>query len=202
MHILFLSIIMGLALAMPVGPVTIAMSQRTLKFGASQGITIGLGASSADLLYMLALLLGIIQILQHAILLHIVGILGALVLCWFAYQAITSHPSNKNNKVSAKSLFACYKNGFLIAALSPFSILFWASMAAQLANLTHNTWSGAALAMLGLLIGLMGWVISFNSMLHITRHRLSETAMLWLNRIGGVLLFLFAFYSLWRIFQF
>lgn len=201
MHIIFLSIIIGLALAMPVGPVTIEMTRRTLRFGCLQGILIGIGASSADVIYMIVMIWGAMQFLHDQLLLKIIGCIGSLILCWFAYQAITHKIEKREGIAKPYSLMHCYSSGFLIAALSPFNILFWGSMTAQIATITHGHQYGIILAALGLFIGTALWFVSLNLTLHITRHRLSDVVVLWLNRIGGIMLFVFALYSLWHVIQ-
>jgi L-lysine exporter family protein LysE/ArgO len=201
MDILLFSFLLGLGLAIPVGPVTIEMMRRNLRYGLWRGIAIGFGASSADVLYLLLVLLGILPFIKDSpFLLHTIGILGALLLIWFAYKTIRQTTKVEEKNDSDSSLIHCYVSGFLIAFLSPFNILFWLSIAAQFATLISKVEANYWLACIGLLVGTAAWFCSLNAFIHFTRHRLSPKIVKFLNLIGGAVLIIFAIYTVWHVF--
>ncbi len=199
MHTYFLTLFLGLALAIPVGPVTIEMMRRNLRFGASRGIVMGCGATSADVLYLLLLLFGVLPFLTNSSLLHILGIAGAIVLIWFAYKAMRAPKPEANNNDNDQSLLHCFSSGFLIALLSPFNLIFWISMAAQLASIIDQGKQEYLFACLGLFTGTAIWFVSLNLVVHHTRHYLGGKTMKYLNYIGGIGLLGFAVYTIFYV---
>ena len=63
MGLYFTYILAGLAIAMPVGAITIEMTKQGLKNGFIHGWAVGLGGMTVDLLLIIALYLGLASIL-------------------------------------------------------------------------------------------------------------------------------------------
>lgn len=196
-HILISSLFLGWGAAIPFGPINLEVMRRNLSYGTRFGIGLGLGASSADLTYVLLLSLGILSLLHYPLVLGIIGIGGAAILAWFGWGALRTQPTvatQPGKKVS--SVLKCWWEGYVLTLINPFTILFWGSVSAQLITLTQGKTQAVMLAGGGVILGTVSWIIIFNSILHLTRHKLTPKAALWLNRIGGVILILFAVYSL------
>jgi L-lysine exporter family protein LysE/ArgO len=201
MQILLFSFLLGLGVAIPVGPVTIEMMRRNLRYGWSRGVVLGMGAVTADVVYLLLVLFGLLSFLQQAtLLLHVLAVLGAALLLWFAYKTICQSTQVKAVNDNDKGVFHCYLSGFLIAFLSPFNIIFWLSIAAQFAALMSKMGSYYGLACIGLLLGTALWFCGLNAVVHFTRHYLSATVIRWMNMVGGVILVIFAAYTVWHVF--
>jgi L-lysine exporter family protein LysE/ArgO len=201
MQIIWFSLLLGLGLAIPVGPVTIEMMRRNLHYGLTRGLAIGFGASSADVIYLLLVLFGILPLIQGSVfLLHTLCLLGAVLLLWFAYKTIRQTAKTKAQNDRDGGLLHCYISGFLIAFLSPFNLLFWLSVAAQFAALMSSVGRNYGLACIGLLGGTAIWFCGLNIVIHFTRHRLSPRIIRCLNWVGGIVLLVFAAYTLWQVF--
>ena len=201
MQIILFSLLLGLGLAIPVGPVTIEMMRRNLRYGLAPGIAIGVGASSADVIYLLLVLFGILPFIQDSpFLLQIIGVLGALLLIWFAYKTVRHTAKVEDSNDNDSRLIHCYMSGFLIAFLSPFNILFWISIAAQFAAVISTVSADYWLACIGLFTGTAIWFCGLNLFVHLTRHRLSPKIVRYLNIVGGIALVVFAMYSVWHVF--
>jgi L-lysine exporter family protein LysE/ArgO len=202
MQIILFSLLLGLGLAIPVGPVTIEMMRRNLRYGLWRGIAIGAGASSADVIYLLLVLWGILPFIKDSpFLLQTIGILGALLLIWFAYKTIRQTTKVEEENDNDSGLLHCYMSGFLIAFLSPFNILFWLSIAAQFAAIISKVSADYWLACIGLFIGTAIWFCGLNVFIHFTRHRLSPKIIKGLNMAGGIALVVFAIYSVGHVFN-
>lgn len=197
---LLMGLILGLGAAIPFGPINLEMTRRNLAYGTAFGIALGLGACAADLTYLLLLTLGVLELLNHPLLLRIVGVLGAGVLLWFAYLSIKANvtASKDTSKPVSPSLFFNAFGGYLMTLLNPFTILFWASVSAQLPAIADAGHRGIVAAGLGVILGTVGWALFLNVTLHYTRHRLPVSTMKWLNYSGALILVVFALFGLWR----
>ncbi|MDF1796731.1 MAG: LysE family translocator [Coxiellaceae bacterium] len=203
LHLLGYGIVLGLAAAMPVGPVNLEIVRRNLRFGTASGLLLGLGAACTDLTYLLLLSLGALTLLTHHTVLNIIGLVGAFILGWFGINAlrsnVTEDPTNPNNNPSKqKALWRHWFEGYLMTLMNPMTILFWASVSSQVALLAHDNHSAVALMGSGVVLGAYGWAVSINVALHFTRHRFSTKVMKWINRVGGIILIGFGIYGLIR----
>lgn len=195
-HILITALLLGWGAAIPFGPINLEIMRRNLTYGTRFGIGLGLGASSADLTYVLLLSVGLLSLLKYPLVLQIVGILGAIILAWFGWTALKAAPKAMQNQgKKPQSVFKCWLEGYLLTLVNPFTILFWASVSAQLVSLTLGKTSAIWYASLGVILGTVSWIFVFNGILHLTRHKLTLVTEHRLNRIGGLILLLFAAYS-------
>jgi L-lysine exporter family protein LysE/ArgO len=177
------------------------MMRRNLRYGFLRGVTIGIGASSADVTYLLLLLFGILPLIKTSTnVLHTLGVISALLLCFFAYNTIKQKTTMETTEGNDRRLFHCFLSGYLIAFLSPFNIIFWLAVAAQFATLVSKAETDYPLACIGLFIGTALWFVSLNTVVHFTRHRISLKTAHRLNIVGGITLIAFALYGVWHVF--
>ncbi len=200
MHIFLTGILLGLGVAIPIGPINIEQMRRTLAFGFWSGITIGIGATCVDILYIVLLMTGTLFFLTNVIILKVIGFLGALLLAWFGYSCFKKQPHISTKNLVPQSLFRTFCVGYLMNLLSPFPILFWASISSQVIAMSMGKINHLILAALGVVVGTMAWNIFLTTVLHRTRHLLSEKAMRWFNITGGIILIAFAIIGLTRVF--
>lgn len=193
MHLLLFGILLGWGAAVPIGPVNIEITRRNLSHGSRFGIATGVGANGADLAYLILLTSGAMVLLQHPTVLKIVGVIGSLILGWFAYQALTTKtPDFTLSQTSNKSISRNAVEGFLMTFFNPYTILFWASVSSQLSLAARHQEHAVIFAGIGVILGAFSWVLVLNFILHKTRHKLPTRFAWWLNIIGGVILLLFA----------
>jgi L-lysine exporter family protein LysE/ArgO len=200
MHIFLTGILLGLGVAIPIGPINIEQMRRTLAFGFWSGITIGIGATCVDILYIVLLMTGALFFLTNVIILKVIGFLGALLLAWFGYSCFKKQPHISTKNLVPQSVFRTFCVGFLLNLLSPFPILFWVSISSQMISLSMVDAHGIVLAALGVIVGTMAWNFSMTMVLHKTRHLISEKVMRWFNITGGIILIAFAIIGLTRVF--
>lgn len=200
LHQILIGLIFGLGAAIPIGPMNLEIIRRNLRFGTPSGLLFGLGVCLADLTYIILLSSGAIIILTYHTILKVVSIIGSLILAWFGYSALRMKVSTQaeSEKVVYKPLWQQTFQGYLMTLFSPFTILFWTSVSAQIAAISHQGKSTAINVGIGVLIGVIGWMCGLNLVLHHTRHRLSQRTMQWLNYIGGIILIGFAILGVWR----
>ncbi len=199
LHLYVLGLLIGWGVAIPIGPMNLEIIRRNLSFGFASGLSFGLGIISADLSYLLLLNLGFLAILVHrqAVMLPI-GFAGSLILLWFGIKTLRMPPPKRATKSHHRDpLWQQTRDGYLLTLLSPFTILFWASMSSGIAVSSQGHTNMLAMA-LGVMTGVTSWMLGLNTVLYFTHHRFSDRAMLILNRCGGLILLGFALFGVWR----
>ncbi len=202
-HLYFFGLLIGWGVAIPIGPMNLEIIRRNLRFGLPAGLSFGLGIISADLSYLLLLNLGFLTVLIHTpVIMLPISLGGALILIWFGIKTLRMPaPTLAVKQSPSEPLWKNTRDGYLLTLLSPFTILFWASMSSQIA-LSGSTPHTVTAMTLGVMSGVSSWMIGLNLVLHITRHRLSAHLMHQLNRGGGLILLGFALFGLYKSLHF
>jgi threonine/homoserine/homoserine lactone efflux protein len=179
----------GLALAAPPGPMNAVIAEESVARGWGSGFRAGLGAMTADLLFMLGALLGVVAVIRQVPLLQ-GGLLavGGLLMLYFAYGAVTELWSGFR---SAGTEGKGFRKAFLLAVTNPYQILFWltvgvglldpgrvdvlAPLSAALAgSVVVETGSPALLT--GLFGGIVLWITGFPAALVFAERRVDALA--------------------------
>lgn len=199
MHTFFTGLLLGYGAAVPIGPMNVEITRRNLSFGTPYGISFGLGACSADLIYLVLVAVGALTLLQHPMTMRIVGLVGALILAWFGISALRMKPLRAVLKPKIPpSYFKNYTQGLLLTIVNPITILFWASVSSHLviaSDLHHHL---LIIAGAGVSCATVSWILFINGVLHKTRHKLSDNLIHKLNVFGGVILLIFAMMGLFE----
>lgn len=203
LHFVLFGIMLGLGASIPIGPINLEMIRRNLHYGSMIGIALGLGACFADVTYLVLIFIGAFHILVNSTVLKVVGVVGGFILFWFGFKAlevkkISTRRSIKDLK--SPSFLKHFSEGYALTLLNPLTIIFWSSVSVTLVNMADNSKEHLIAAMIGVLLGTVFWVLSLNFVLHHTKHRLSERTMVNLNRLGGIIIILFAIFSIWHAF--
>lgn len=198
--LLLMGLLLGLGAAIPIGPVNLEIIRRNIRLGTSYGMMLGLGACGADLTYLLLLCIGAFSLAAYPTLLRIIGFIGSCILLWFAIKIFRSTLTHIPEHKVAPSQIRTAIEGYVMTLFNPFTILFWASVGSQLSLTALSNTHAMIYAGIGVLIGVVGWVVILNGLLHITRHRLSPTTIHRLNYLGGFILLGFAIAGMLRAF--
>ena len=192
-HAVITGILLGWGAAIPIGPLNLEIIRRNLHYGMPAGIALGFGACSGDITYLILLLVGALAILSHTIILKVFGVIGAGILAWFGYQALRMKVGNESHSVlKVKPVWRHYLEGYALVMINPYTVLFWLSVSSQIALYARSGLDTSILIGFGVILGVTSWAIGLNITLHHTKHKLSTRAMLWFNRIGGIIILGFA----------
>ena len=77
--------VFGLGAAVPIGPVNILIMDRAIR-NYKSAVAIGAGALSADILYLVLILFGLITFFNNPIFLDVLGVFGSVFLLFIAYM--------------------------------------------------------------------------------------------------------------------
>ncbi len=119
--------ILGLSLSAPLGPINAAQLDKGLRGGFMPAWIVGLGAVSADIIYMLLVYFGLIHLLDAPFVKVFLWLFGFFVLVYSGVNSIknTREISGIEMRGNDVSLSKSYLSGFLMSLFNPLSILFW-----------------------------------------------------------------------------
>ncbi len=193
------ALLLGYGAAVPIGPMNVEIARRNLRFGTRFGIGFGLGACTADLVYLVLIALGALAILQTPLMIQMVGIIGGLFLTWFGVNALRLKEAKPtDNTAIPPSILKNYLQGLGLTLLNPITIIFWGSVSSHIVLTNDQQPHALAIAGLGVAVATLSWVLSINTLLHRTKHRLSDKITHKLNVFGGIILLMFAIMSFYE----
>ncbi|WP_380681773.1 LysE family translocator [Salinigranum sp. GCM10025319] len=127
----------GLALAAPPGPMNAVIAEESVVHGWSSGFRAGLGAMSADAVFFVLSLVGVVAFVDQFPTVRgvMVGV-GGLLMLYFAYGAArelgeTFEPSDEAAADGGET-GAGFRKAFLLAITNPYQILFWLTIGVAL----------------------------------------------------------------------
>ncbi len=192
-------ILIGVLLAIPVGPIALLCMRRTLERGPMYGFATGLGAAFADTIYGGIAVFGIAAfsglIHEYTIPLRLVG--GTLMLVLALRLARKKMPRAACEKATASHKISALISGLLLTLSNPMVIFGFAAVftGIGIGGLLANR-EMAIMLVLGIGIGSALWWFILTLGVVRLRHLLSEKAMHRINLIASTLLAMFGLYAL------
>ncbi len=177
----------GLAVAVPIGPMGILCIQRTLAFGLAAGLATGLAAATVQVTYGLVAVLGFgptTTILVTAGV-NVLSVASAALLFWFAYRIMTREVALSGSPSGGTFHPArSYRDALTFGFANPLTVvLFFAAFPALTSaeNLLE-----APLLVGGVFAGVVGWYVVLSTAVALLRERLSEYALNLTNKAAGL----------------
>jgi threonine/homoserine/homoserine lactone efflux protein len=194
-------LLIGLSIAAPVGPIGVLCIRRTLAFGWKTGFISGLGAASADAIYGSIAGFGLTFISAFLVRQQeLLRLAGGLFLCYLGVRTLLARPAQSvSNATEAKSdsLTGAYLSTFLLTLTNPLTILSFAAIFAGLGLASGaGSASHAVILVIGVFIGSALWWLLLTSIAGLFRQRITPKAMLWINRISGLIILGFGIVAL------
>ena len=203
----FRGLLIGLAIAAPVGPIGVLCMRRTLAYGRVSGFVSGLGAATADAVYGSIAAFGLtivakVLVEQEAAL----QLVGGLFLAYLGIRTIMEKPKNlgltpealpiiqqKNTqwRWNWRALGQDFISTFLLTLTNPMTILSFAAIFAGLGAAT--AFGGGVQVVAGVFCGSALWWLTLSLMIGFFRVWLVKSDRLrWVNWISGAILLIYA----------
>ena len=189
-------LVLGFTIAAAVGPISLLTIRRTLANGRAYGLASGLGVATADATYGGVAAFGlsaVTSILVDARL--VLGLIGGLFLIVLAWRTITSRPDEVAVADDGPSLIGAFISIFGLTMTNPMTILSFAAIFAGL-GVVGRGGADAALLALGVFCGSASWWLILTWVVSALRARVTVGALMWVNRVSGVVLLGFAIVSI------
>ena len=183
----------GLAVAAPVGPMSLLTMRRTLTRGWRPGLATGMGIALGDASFALVAALGLAGLsafmLAHEKPLHLAA---GLFLLWLGLKSFWRKASDHAAQApETGSLTATATGAWLLTLTNPPTIIMFAAVFAALAPTGGLTPLSAAQTVGGVFAGSLIWWCGVVSVVGAARHAIGPRARLWIDRGSGLVLALF-----------
>jgi threonine/homoserine/homoserine lactone efflux protein len=187
----FKGVVIGFAIAAPVGPIGVLCIRRTLAEGRVSGLVSGLGAATADALYGAVAALGLTFVAEF-----LMGgeswlrLVGGAFLVFLGVRTFVARPAERTAPAARSGLPGAYASTLFLTLTNPTTILSFAAIFAGLgaAGETNGEALSAMSLVLGVFLGSAAWWFVLSGVTSLFRTRLSIRGLRWVNRISGTVI--------------
>lgn len=187
--ILLKGVIIGFAMAVPIGPLGLLCIRKTLTEGRPRGLIIGLGAATGDALYSSIAAFGVTfvsDVIDSNQLL--VRLFGGLLLVVLGIRTLQAKRADPLVLFDAGGFWGSYISSFLIAVTNPLTIFAFLAIFAAF-GLAHDLGLLAAgVLVIGVFAGSLLWFFFLGVVATLFHTTLDAGGLLWVNRIAGILI--------------
>ena len=211
MSLFFRGILIGLAIAAPVGPVGVLCIRRSLAYGRASGFVSGLGAATADAFYGSIAAFGLTLIVNILLSQRItLQVVGGCFLLYLGIRTILEKPRLLTmqpdvgpaadrgltwQSVKWHGLLNDYASTFFLTLTNPMTILSFAAIFAGLGTTTIT--GGGILVVTGVFVGSAMWWLVLSLVSGFFHRRLAGPGILrWMNWISGGIILIFGILAL------
>jgi threonine/homoserine/homoserine lactone efflux protein len=190
LNIVIQGMIIGLTLAVPVGPLSLVCIHRTISDGRLHGIFSGLGVATADSVYAGVAILGLTII--SGVILSYQGIfrcLAAFILILIGIRVFLSDPDGLDRSPEHESYHKDYLSLLAVALANPLTLVFYAAILPGFGIVVQNTGPVSAAGFVGgVFSGSAAWWIILCGFLGSVRSSIQSGHLRLINRISGFMI--------------
>jgi threonine/homoserine/homoserine lactone efflux protein len=184
-------LIIGFAMAVPIGPVGVMCIRKTLSEGHSRGMVIGLGAATADSLFGSIAAFGLTfvsdMIASQYFWLRLVG--GGLLI-FLGIRTFRAKRKDAAIPLENNGLLGSYVSAFLLALTNPVTIFAFVAVFAAFGVGQRLGIVSACILVIGVFAGSFLWFLTLSYVATLFRKKLDSGGIRWVNRIAGILIML------------
>ena len=189
--LLLKGIVVGIVIAVPVGPVGVLCVRRTIFSGRLAGFMSGLGAATADSVFGVIAAFGLTVVSDWLLgYQDWLRVAGAAFLLYFGISAFRSDPLHgSQGQRDPEGLLADYASTFVLTITNPITILAFLAIFASIGFTGQEATIGrAAILVLGVLLGSLFWWAGLAFGAGMLRMSFRREHLVWINRgSGGIL---------------
>jgi len=187
--------VLGLLVSIPLGPVGAIAVQRTIGKGYKAGLLGGLGAACADLVYAVIAGFGVSVVINWLVKVRTwIQIGGSFIFMFMAYKVFFTNPAiqvRRHRRQKHRPLEDFFAT-FLLTFSNPTPVFVF--MAAFAGFFVHEEvqYLEIILSIVGVFFGCLSWWVVLVSGVNMFRNKIRLRHLLWVNKITGVVVFIFA----------
>jgi L-lysine exporter family protein LysE/ArgO len=189
--------LLGLSLAIPIGPINAAQLDRGIKGGFFPAWFVGLGAIVADGIYMLIVYYGIYHIIDTPFVKTFLWLFGGFVLIYTGVESMVSAKKlDIQSRSQRESLSKSFLSGFIMSITNPLTILFWLGIYGSVLAKTVSMFNTEQIIIYSgaIFLGLLVWDITMALIASSFRSFLKSKALVLLSLLSGLSLIGFGIY--------
>lgn len=193
--------IIGFAMAVPIGPIGIIFIRKTLTEGRLHGLIIGLGAATADLLYGSIAAFGLTIISDALFSQRLwIRIIGGIFLFYLGVRTFRAKPNNPKHDIKNSGMLRSYFTTIFLTFTNPLTIFAFIAVFAALGLGSELGYLSASVLVTGIFIGSGLWFLLLSSGVTFFRNRLDFAGLKWVNKIAGILIIVSGFIVIGSLF--
>lgn len=182
-------LVIGFAMAVPIGPIGIMCIRKTLTEGRLRGMVIGLGAATADLLYGSVAAFGLTVISSTLISQRIwIRLIGGALLLFLGVRTFRALPRNSKIPINGSGVLRSYLTTVFLTLTNPLTIFAFIAVFAAFGLGNGLSYFSASTLVIGVFIGSCLWFLSLSSGATLFRKKLDVIGLRWVNKIAGILI--------------
>jgi L-lysine exporter family protein LysE/ArgO len=189
--------LLGLSLAIPIGPINAAQLDRGIKGGFFPAWFVGLGAIVADGIYMLIVYYGIYHMIDTPFVKTFLWLFGGFVLIYTGVESMVSAKKlDIQSRSQRESLSKSFLSGFIMSITNPLTILFWLGIYGSVLAKTVSMFNTEQIIIYSgaIFLGLLVWDITMALLASSFRSFLKSKALVLLSLLSGLSLIGFGIY--------
>ncbi len=184
-------LIIGFALAVPIGPAGVLCIRKTLAEGRAYGLMIGLGAATADAFYSGVAAFGLTYISDIIASQHLwLRLGGGGLLLILGVRTLRAHRTDHVSSSTGKGLFGSYISTVVLGLTNPVTMVAFLGVFAAFGLGQRLFDLSSSVPVLGVFIGSFLWFVTLGYIASVFRKKLRTSGLTWVNRIAGILLIL------------
>lgn len=188
-------IVIGLVVAVPIGPVNLICIRRTLAFGPVNGFMSGLGAAIGDTIFAIVTGFGLTAVAHlikgYSSYLELVG--GGMLVYFGIHTYLAKIEARLADRIAARekgasTLFRAMASTLALTITNPATLLGFAALFAGLGGLAggHPNFASAAFVVIGVAGGSTLWWLALTAVVGIFHASINDHAMELINKGSGV----------------
>lgn len=191
--------LIGLFIAMPVGPIGLLCIRNSLAGGMAKRLWTGIGAAVADSVYGAIAGFGLTAIssllLDYRMALQL---LGGLFLIYLGIKILRSSPSTQNEGSTQNSSWKIFGTTFFLTLTNPATILSFVAVYAGFGIVSsgESVIMAAMAVTLGVFFGSATWWLILSAATSLLSKKMSARVSSWINIFSGVIISLFGISTL------
>lgn len=189
------SLLIGLSIAAPVGPIGLLTIQRSLEHGPRAGLATGLGAAAADAVYGAIGAYGVSWLVNALVAARLpLALFGGAVLLWMAAQLLRAPVATHAASLApARNGWQYFAGTFVLTLSNPATIFSFVAIFGAMAGRAAT--ASPAVMVAGVLVGSALWWLFLSSAVGRLRERFDARWRLRVNRLSAAVL---AGFALWQ----
>lgn len=188
-------LIIGLTLAMPVGPMSILCISRTLSGGLGASLPVMIGTGLGDVFFSIIAVFGLVQLTDFFIAQkYWFSLFGAVLLLMIAFNLMRGAKNIQlKNDLKPRGVLKEIPIFFFLTLTNPLTIITYTAMIASFgfARLDGNIWGGFYIV-LGVFTGTFLWFFCLALMSHFLKKKFGTSFFKYINYLATMLLLGFA----------
>jgi threonine/homoserine/homoserine lactone efflux protein len=190
------SLLIGLSIAAPVGPIGLLTIQRSLEHGPRAGLATGLGAAAADAVYGAVGAYGVSWLIGALVAARLpLALFGGAFLLWMAWGLVRAPVAERAAAVApARNGWQYFATTFVLTLSNPATIISFIAVFGALAG--RSAVAAPGTMVLGVLIGSALWWLFLASAVGRLRERFDAR---WRRRINLASAAILAGFALWQL---